>query len=189
MQRNVRYFGLTLHQLGRMAACWQLQSARHRPFSIDDIAEACDIDHTQAARFAREMVRLQLLVSVPGNGRYRLYLVTSRWRMICDKLERLNRLPGVCCVCGKPSVAFPFCRRFFCEDCLMIAHRDDFKSDGVNGKRYNGEPDDTTGVIEWRVDAQGSGGGWRVRLRGAVATRVVSTTCERDPPDATTSDD
>ena len=136
MQRSNRFFGLTLHQLGRMAACWQIQRHHKRPFTADDASVVCDIERTQAARFLREMARLELLTVVAGQTRYRHYVVTTRWLIICRKLERLNQLPGVCCKCGAPSVPFPFCGRFLCEECLMDAHREDFKRDGRNGTRY-----------------------------------------------------
>lgn len=135
--RSSRFFGLTLHQLGRMAACWRIQCQRREPFTADDASEVCDIERTQAVRFLREMIRFNLLVVVNGGTRKRCFSVTPRWLLICRKLERLNRLPGVCCKCGEPSVPFPFCGHFLCENCLMGAHRNDFKPSKKKRKRYS----------------------------------------------------
>lgn len=111
---------LTLHQLCRMVACWRIEADHGIPWTVDEAAEACDVERTQAGRFIRAMQRRGLLALVRGQGRAYRYEVTIAWMAIAERLQAENRLPGRCCVCGDRSVSFPFLRRWFCADCLMI---------------------------------------------------------------------
>lgn len=119
---------LSLHQLCRMVECWRIETERQRAWTVDDAADACDVERTQAGRFIRSMQRVGLierapaLPRVPGQPRVRLYRyqVTVIWLGIAARLRAENRLPGRCCLCGDRSVPFPFLRRWFCADCLMV---------------------------------------------------------------------
>ena len=121
-----RMHGLTLHQLCRMAACRQVEHDLCRAINVDDVAEACDIERTQAGRFLRDMERRGLFVRTVGPTRHVYYGVTASWLAISILLRQEGRLPGQCCRCGGRSVPFPFLRRFFCEDCLMGVTRDEY---------------------------------------------------------------
>jgi len=110
-----------------MAACWQMERDKGRPINVDDVAEVCDIERTQAGRFLREMESRGLFRRTIGATRHVYYGTTPYWIAVTVLLSSKGRMPGRCCVCGGRSVPFPFLRLFFCEDCLMIAHRNDHK--------------------------------------------------------------
>lgn len=129
MDQPPRHHGLTLHQLCRMAACWQVEEDLGHPVNVDDVADVCDIERTQAGRFLRAMERRGLFARTDGPTRHTYYTVTARWVAIAVLLRSAGRLPGRCCKCGGRSVSFPFVGRFFCEDHLMQAHRSDYQDD------------------------------------------------------------
>ena len=112
-----------------MAACWQIETDIGHPVNVDDVADVCDIERTQAGRFLRDMERLGLFRRAAGPTRHTYYTVTAQWIAIAIVLRSTGRLPGRCCVCGGRSVSFPFLGRFFCADHLMAAHRDDYPAD------------------------------------------------------------
>lgn len=124
---------LTLHQICRLASCARAQERLCRPFFIADVMPEFDAEEALVGRFLREMVARGYLQESPRppefwRRRSKFYVVTTRWYIVSDGLRVAGCLPGVCCACGADSaVSFPFLRRFFCRDCLMEAHRDDYK--------------------------------------------------------------
>lgn len=127
---------LTTHQLCRLATCSRCQEVLGRAVSVGDLLEELDAEPALVGRFLRDMVarRYMRRAKPPMLGRRcSFYVVTARWYILADELRTIGRLPGVCCVCGKlEAVAFPFMRRFFCRDCLMEAHRDDFPTEATS---------------------------------------------------------
>lgn len=124
---------LTTHQLCRLATCSRCQEVLGRAVSVGDLLAELDAEPALVGRFLRDMVarRYMRRAKAPMAGRRcSFYVVTARWYILADDLRAIGRLPGVCCVCGTlEAVSFPFMRRFFCRDCLMEAHRDDFPAE------------------------------------------------------------
>jgi hypothetical protein len=110
-------------------ALWRFERAIGRPWCVDDAALACNVEMPLAGRFLREMVRGGWLERVDGPRPRLWYRVAQQWLAIALVITTSGRLPGRCCVCGADSVSFPFLRRFFCRDHLMLAHRDDYPTE------------------------------------------------------------
>lgn len=136
---------LTLSQACRVAACARAQEVLGRAVCVDDLVADFDAEPALVSRclremVAREFVQIALVPAACAGRRCRFYVVSARWYLAARAMRRAGCLPGVCCVCGSQNaVAFPFLRRFFCRDCLMEVHRDDYKDTreraGAAGRR------------------------------------------------------
>jgi len=127
MGGGAKYFGLTVRQISRIAACArEEENCETKNFTRNQVSIALEVEEPQAGRFIRDMESRGLIICVyrptkRGLGNRSKYRTSKKWKKISKILEKSGLLPGLCQVkgCKRAALPFRYRERYFCYDHMM----------------------------------------------------------------------
>jgi len=131
MGRGIRYNGMTLGQLCRLTACERKEAeCTGGVFTRQDIADALEVEITQAGRFIRDAAANGWMSCVCRpekrglKGNCSTYRMTQRWRELAVELREKGVLPDICSHpgCHRQALPIRFRNQYWCREHLMERH-------------------------------------------------------------------